>query len=186
MGWTLLFYRRVGDEPLTLSHVDQYFAANTAYSRVSPVEGDVGGEVRFEREGVGATPAHAFILADTGPSDTPPRADFPFEETTLTLEVDFDVDDPDATPDLTSILEAVRLTSSGFRLLVSDPQVDQEIPAPPDAHRLAQSYSRRRTEILETIRYFEARKKRMLTMAGALLLTALAMAALLTLAGARG
>lgn len=186
MGWTLLFYRRVGDEPLSLSDVDQYFAANAAYSRVSPDEGDVGGEVRFEREGVGAAPGHAFAVADSGPSDAPPRADFPFEETTLTLEVDFDVEDPDATPDLTAILEAVRLASSGLRLLVSDPQVDQEIPAPPDADRLAQSYARRRTEILETVRYFEARKKRMLAMAGALLLAALAMAALLSLTGARG
>ncbi|MGV3720003.1 MAG: hypothetical protein ACO1SX_03750 [Actinomycetota bacterium] len=185
MGWTLLCYRRVGDAALTLSELDCFFAQRREFERFPEEGAALVEEVRFEHGASAPQPAFAFVFTTDFAIEEAPRADFPFEETPLSVEVDFDLDDPSAAPDLSVMLAAVAAAASELRLLVSDPQLEQDPPGPPLPDRLAQSYTRRRTEIIETVQYFEARRKRMLAIAGGLLVAALAMAALLALGGGR-
>lgn len=186
MAWTLQFHRRVGDAPLTLADVDRCFSGRQELTRIPEEPEGSPDEVRFERAGADGRPSFAFVFSTRREDEDPPRPDFPFVETPFLLEVDYHLADPGAQPELRSILAAATDAAAELRLLASDPQVEQDIPGPVLPERLAQSFAVRRAEILETVRYFEGRRKRMLGIAGALLLAALALAVLITLGGGRG
>ena len=159
----LLFYRRVGQPPLTLDEVDAALRGMPGFRR-QPAE--PGEPALYLHEGPAGEVG--FALSFEGPVDgeeDPGRADFPYEVTPLTLQWFSDV--PPPSPG--AALSVVAALCRELDLLVLDPQLGQEIPGPPDVDALMRSYAAHSEAIAETLEYMRGFRRRLLVRAALIL-----------------
>lgn len=169
MGWRLYFYRRVGEPELTLAETDAHFTSRPGYSRHSAEEEAPGAggltNYRLRDEETGLTLTFAFDPGDPEAEASPGRADFPFEETPLALDMDYCQPEP-ARP---VALREVEAAVTGLGLLVQDPQLGPEEPVRLDLPALARSYAQYSAEVAQTIAYLRNRRRTLVLIGAALL-----------------
>lgn len=173
MGWRLYFYRRVGEPCLALEDVDRHFAARPNYERdPAPDEVVEAEDVTYYRladTASGLTLSFCFDTAPLDDEDPAGRADFPYEETSLDLDMDYC--QPLAAVQLA--LREVEAIAHALGLLVQDPQLGPEIPSRPDRGGLERSYAHYSAEVTQTIAYLRGRRRKLLVIGGALLFAGL-------------
>lgn len=168
MGWRLYFYRRVGEPVLDLSEVDAYFSARPGYHREperdeSP-EGPDLTNFRFRDGQSGLALTFSFELWEPE-EEEPGRADFPYEETPLALDMDYC--QPDAA--LKVAVREVEGVAETLGLLVQDPQLGPEEPSRPNLATLERSYAHYSAEVSQTIAYLRQRRRNLFLIGAALL-----------------
>lgn len=170
MGWRLYFYRRVGEPELPREEVDAYFAARPGYSRVAAPEDEEGPDApanyRLQDAEAGLTLTFAYDPEVAEGEEAPGRADFPYEETPLALDMDYC--QPDTARQLA--IREVEAAASALGLLVQDPQLGPEEPSRPDSGALERSYTQYSEEVAQTIAYLRNRRRRLVLIGAALLL----------------
>ena len=173
MGWRLYFYRRVGEPALTLAEVDEYFSACSGYSREperdEAPEGESLTHFRFADADAGLVLNFSFEPWFSDEEEPPGRADFPYEETPLALDMDYC--QPDAA--LKVALREVEAVAQTLGLLVQDPQLGPEEPSRPDRSSLERSYAHFSAEVAQTIAYLRQRRRTLLLIGAALLFAGL-------------
>jgi plasmid stabilization system protein ParE len=160
----------VGEPELTREETDAYFAARPAYRHVSAPDEEDGASAlanyRLQDEEAGLTLTFAYDPEVAEGEDTPGRADFPYEETPLELDVDY------CQPDTArqAAIREVEAVVSALGLLVQDPQLGSEEPSRLDPGALERSYTRSSEEVAQTITYLRNRRRKLVLIGAALLL----------------
>jgi len=184
MGWRLYFFRRVGEPELTLEDVDRYFLAHPGYTR-EPASGEAADSeevIRYRYLDPDTTLTLSFCFDPAPVEEEPPgRADFPYEDTPL--ELDMDYCQPAAAVD--AALQEIEAATIALAVLVQDPQLGPEIPTRPDHGALERSYARYSQEVAQTIAYLRGRRRNLLLIGGALLLAGLLLLVLSALSAGR-
>lgn len=180
MGWRLYFYRRVGEPALDLPEVDAYFSSRSGYHRepereeLSETPSLTNFRFRDGQSGLALT----FSFESWDPEDEEPgRADFPYEETPLALDMDYC--QPDAA--LLVALREVEGVVEALGLLVQDPQLGPEEPSRPNLASLERSYAHYSAEVTQTIAYLRQRRRNLFLIGAALLSAGLLLLLLSTL-----
>lgn len=173
MGWRLYFYRRVGEPGLAWEDVDRHFSARPGYER-EPATGEAAeaDQVTYYRltdAASGLTLRFCFDPTPLDDEDPSGRADFPYEDSPLDLDMDYC--QPAAAVQVA--LKEVEAAAHALGLLAQDPQLGPEIPSRPDRGALERSYAHYSEEVTQTIAYLRGRRRKMLAIGGALLLAGL-------------
>jgi len=185
MGWRLYFFRRVGEPYLTLEEVDRYFMGRPGYERDPALleNPEVEGVTHFRLAdaSTGLTLNFSFDPLPVDEEESQGRADFPYEDTPL--ELDMDYCQPAEAVDLA--LREVDAVAAALGVLVQDPQLGPEVPCRPDRAALERSYAHYSQDVAQTIAYLRSRRRNLLAIGGALLLAGLLLLLLSALGAGR-
>jgi hypothetical protein len=161
VSWRLRFYRRVGQEPLTLDEVRPFFAREGGEEEAgTSLTAPDTEAVRFPFEVPESGGEYAFQFVPGG-EVAPPDLDFPYEETDLFLVID-PLQEPAVAK---AAVETARRLCETLRLLAADLQRDAPFPALPDPEALAASYAAYSEDIALTIQAAGRQRRRFMLIA---------------------
>lgn len=173
MGWRLYFFRRVGEPELTLDDVDRCFANRPGYerdpARLDTPEADGVTRFRLADASTGLTLCFYFAPLPVDEEEAQGRADFPYEDTLLELDMDY----CQAAGAVDLALREVEVVAAALGVLVQDPQSGPEIPSRPDRGALERSYAHYSHDVAQTIAYLRSRRRNLMAIGGARLMAGL-------------
>jgi hypothetical protein len=175
MSWTLLFFRRVGEPELIIEEVDSLFDRLPRFRRLPSREVDPAaeGEVlfRYENPITNITFDFAFQTPEALPEEeaSPGQVDFPYELTPLELRLSSHLPAEAAQEAMPVAAEVCQQLG----LLALDPQIEQQVPGPPDVDALIRSFVDHSQSVRETIMHLVERRRRHMAMALAFLVAGL-------------